>query len=182
MRDENENYLSGEVACLSPLRDSDCDILYSWINDKELVLSNAPYRSVSYTDHLKWFESIRNRPDVVIHGIRLVQDDTMIGSCQLHSIDQTHRSAELQIRIGEKNFQGQGIGAEACRLLLEHAFVSLNLNRVYLHVFETNKQAIALYKKCGFVVEGTLRRAAYIDGHWLDVLVMGILQEEFVAA
>ena len=118
--------------------------------------------------------------DSVIFGIRLLESNRLIGSCQLHSINHVHRSAELQIRIGEPFQRGQGYGTEAVRLLLDFAFKDLNLHRVYLHVFSTNAAAILIYKKVGFVHEGLLRKAAHIDGAYVDVVVMGILRDEHV--
>jgi RimJ/RimL family protein N-acetyltransferase len=62
---------------------------------------------------------------------------------------------------------------------LRFAFDDLNLERVYLHVFETNKAAIRVYEKIGFVHEGVLRKAAYINGEYLSLIVMGILKDEY---
>lgn len=171
--------LRGKIACLSPFSEVDSEVLFSWINDRELVLSSAPFRPVHHASHLEWFRNIQSRSDVAIFGIRRIADDSLIGSCQLHSINPIHRSAELQIRIGRKDAQGSGIGTEACDLLLQHAFQDLSLRRVYLHVFETNERAIGLYNRSGFKVEGMLRQAAFIDGQWVNVVMMAILREEY---
>ena len=57
----------------------------------------------------------------------------------------------------------------------------MNLNRVWLHVFEFNERAAACYRKCGFQQEGHLRQHRYSEGRYYDVLVMGILRDEFEA-
>ena len=103
----------------------------------------------------------------------------MIGVCQLHSISHVHRSAELQIRIGDDEERGKGYGGEAVRLLVGFAFSDLNLERVGLHVFSTNKRALGLYAKTGFKVEGRLRKAAYIDGVYVDIILMGLMKDEW---
>jgi RimJ/RimL family protein N-acetyltransferase len=174
--------LKGSHAYLSPLGDADAPTLFSWINDRELLLSSAPYKPTHLPDHAEWFRTIRSRPDVTIFGIRRVSDDCLVGSCQLHSISPVHRSAELQIRIGVKDAQDSGIGTEACSLLLQHAFRDLGLNRVSLHVFETNDRAIRLYTRIGFRVEGTLRQSAWIDGRWVNAVIMSVLREEYQGA
>ena len=89
-----------------------------------------------------------------------------------------HRTAELQIRIGEGAERGAGRGSEAVVLLLNFGFRDLNLNRIFLHVFANNEPALRMYEKVGFTREGVLRRAAYIDGSYVDIVVMGILREE----
>ncbi|MBW3570226.1 MAG: GNAT family N-acetyltransferase [Gemmatimonadetes bacterium] len=163
---------------LAPLRAEDSATLYEWINDRELVIQNGAYRPVTDAAHRAWFESVRGRADMVIFGIRRVEGDRLIGSCQLHSIHPVHRSAELQIRIGQGEQRGKGFGTHAVRLLLHFAFRDLNLNRVYLHVFDSNAAAIRAYEKAGMVHEGVLRQAAFIDGGYRDVRVMSILAED----
>lgn len=172
--------LRGKKAYLSPLFEADGEILFEWINDRDLVLSSAPFRPIHMANHLEWFQMVQHREDVVIFGIRLIDDDCLVGTCQLHSINAIHRSAELQIRIGRKDAQGSGIGTEACSLLLYYAFQDLNLNRIFLHVFETNEPAIRLYTSSGFKIEGTLRNAVFIDGRWGNVMIMSILREEYL--
>lgn len=163
---------------LSALGTSDVEMLYGWINDRDQALLNAPYRPVHAADHAEWFETIRGRNDVVIFGIRLLDGERLIGSCQLHAIDDRSKSAELQVRIGEPGARGRGYGSEALELLLGHAFDDLNLRRIALHVFATNETAIHVYEKLGFQLEGRLREAAYLDGQFVDVLVMGLLRDE----
>ena len=171
---------SADVA-LRALTNSDLPRLLEWINDREQVLFNAPYRPVGEKQHQDWFDAIQQRADTVIFGISLLKpQQRLIGTCQLHSINHVHRSAELQIRLGDVKERNKGLGTQAARLLLDFAFKDLNLHRVFLHVFSTNAAAIKVYEKIGFVNEGVLRQAAYIDGRYVDVIVMGVLQEEYV--
>lgn len=170
------------VVRLSPLTDGDSATLFEWINDRNLVTKSGYYRPVSDTAHARWFESIRSDPSVIIFGIRSAADDVLIGSCQLHSIDTTARSAELQIRIGPSSSRGRGFGKAALQRLLQFAFSDLNLNRVFLHVFDDNEQAIRAYTANGFKKEGLLRQSAYIDGQYKDVVVMAILSQDFQSA
>jgi RimJ/RimL family protein N-acetyltransferase len=137
---------------LTRLRDEDSDTLFRWINDRETVELSAVFRPVPRAEHDAWFADVRLRPDVEIYAIRA--DGRLVGSCQLHAIDRAEGSAQLQIRIGEEDARGHGIGTAAVRLLLARAFDGLGLDHVRLHVFETNERAIATYSKCGFLETG----------------------------
>jgi RimJ/RimL family protein N-acetyltransferase len=55
------------------------------------------------------------------------------------------------------------------------------LYRIYLHVFASNQAAIRTYEKAGFRREGLLRQHAHVDGKYVDVIVMGVLRDEFYA-
>jgi RimJ/RimL family protein N-acetyltransferase len=171
----------GAFVALAPLSAEDMPVLFEWINDRAQVLLSAPYRPVSDSQHAAWFEAIRQRQDTVIFGIRSLETGALLGSCQLHGIHPVHRSAELQIRLGVPAERGKGYGTEAVRLLLDVAFRDLNLHRVSAHVFSGNATALRVYEKAGFVREGLLRKAAHIDGEYVDVVVMGIVREDYAA-
>ncbi len=170
--------LKSENVYLASLTQDDSSIMFKWINSREDVLFNAPYKPISDSQHNRWFESITQRNDVVIFGIRLIETDELVGSCQLLNINYIHRHAELQIRLGETARRGKGFGTQAVKLLLDFAFNDLNLQRIYLHVFVTNQRAIRVYEKVGFVQEGVLRKHVHIDGKYVDLAVMGILRSE----
>lgn len=164
---------------LGPLLQEDLPILFKWINDNELVKFNANYKPITEQEHHSWFERISHSHETIIFGIRLCSSQEIIGTCQLTNINFIHRNAELRIRMGSSEFRGKSYGTEAVNLLLRFAFDDLNLQRVHLHVFCNNNVAVKLYEKVGFIKEGTMRKAAYIDGHYLDVAIMGILREEY---
>lgn len=164
---------------LTPLRAEDSDILFAWINDRALVLLNAPFRPVTRAAHDAWFETVQCDASRVIRAIRETPDGPALGSCQLHDLHPIHRTAELQIRIGAASARGRGVGTAAVRQLLALAFGDLALHRVFVHVFATNAPAVALYEKVGFRHEGILREAALIDDRRVDVKVMGLLRAEW---
>jgi len=71
-------------------------------------------------------------------------------------------------------FWGQGLEDRLMRRTLDDAR-AFGLQRVELTVREDNKNAIALYRKIGFEVEGLLRNAAKVDGAYEDVFLMAVL-------
>jgi RimJ/RimL family protein N-acetyltransferase len=71
-------------------------------------------------------------------------------------------------------FRGQGLGGRLIRRTLEAAR-AFPLTRVELTVREHNRNAIALYEKVGFVVEGLQRNGALVDGRYEDIIEMAIL-------
>ncbi|KPY42981.1 GCN5-related N-acetyltransferase [Pseudomonas savastanoi pv. nerii] len=66
----------------------------------------------------------------------------------------------------------QGIGDELLKELSATACRWMNVKRLELTVFVDNEPAIALYKKNGFVIEGTHRKFAYRDGEYIDAFSM----------
>jgi L-phenylalanine/L-methionine N-acetyltransferase len=76
------------------------------------------------------------------------------------------------------DFQGQGVGTALLRAAIDMADNWLNLQRLELTVFVDNEPAVRLYKKCGFEIEGTLRRHSFRAGQYVDVYSMARLRPE----
>lgn len=167
---------------LTSMRDEDSDLLFRWINDRELVVLSSAFHPVTRQAHDAWFARARGSDDVAFFAIRVAGTGELIGSCQLHTINRTHRSAELQIRIGSRQHWGRGLGGEAVRLLLDIGFTDLALHRIYLTVLAGNERAQRAYLRAGFLREGTLRDAAFVDERYQDLIVMAILESEWKPA
>lgn len=82
----------------------------------------------------------------------------------------------VRITIGEK---GKGYGKESFRLIKNWVFKNHNANRLWLDVKVNNMRAFHLYKKQGFVVEGTLRECLKNEKGFESLHIMSILKSEF---
>jgi diamine N-acetyltransferase len=172
----------GERIRLRAVERSDLPRYVEWLNDPEITAGLSMYVPLSQADEESWFEEMRKRPaeqhPVVIEMLN--QDSWLpIGGCGFNLIDQHNRSAEVGIFIGQKDLWNRGYGTETMRLLLKHGFNNLNLHRIALRVYETNKGAIRSYEKAGFVHEGRLRQAEFRNGKYVDVLLMSVLRPEW---
>jgi len=105
-----------------------------------------------------------------------------MGSCALFHPDTTGQTCELGIGIGDRDYWARGCGRESIRLLLEYAFRYLNYRKVWLRVHATNERAIRAYRACGFVEEGRQRAQVWSNGAYDDLVLMGILREEWPGA
>jgi RimJ/RimL family protein N-acetyltransferase len=75
-------------------------------------------------------------------------------------------------------YRGQGLGKRLVREVLSRTFGN-GLLRVELQVFASNVPAVRLYEQERFVLEGRKRRGRILDGVEDDILVMGLLREEW---
>ncbi len=101
------------------------------------------------------------------------RDGRVRGSTGLHPSPQLRRRhcANLGISVAA-DVQGQGVGTALLQALCDYADNWAHLLRLELTVFTDNPRAVALYRRCGFVHEGThrayaLRHGVYVDAHFM---------------
>ncbi|MGD9895161.1 MAG: GNAT family N-acetyltransferase [Dehalococcoidia bacterium] len=106
-------------------------------------------------------------------------DGIMIGQCGLSGFNETDRTAELGIAIGDREYWGRGYGRDAVRVLVEYAFRYRNMRKVWLRVWGNNERGIRAYLAVGFIEEGRLRQHVWSAGEYVDLVYMGILRDEW---
>lgn len=172
----------GERLRLRAIERSDLELFVRWLNDPEVTRGLTHITPLSFAAEQNWFEEMLKRPvheRPLMIDIRLGEDWLPVGDLGFGAIDWRARCAEFGIVIGEKNYWDQGYGSEAIRLLLDHGFGTLNLNRISLRVYANNARARRAYQKIGFREEGLLRQAEFREGRYLDVILMSVLKSEW---
>lgn len=173
--------ITGKGVVLRPLTRADLPLLRDFVNKPEVMQYSNVYWPIDDLRQENWFQGVSQSQEAVWFGIEVEQEAgrALAGTCCLVGIDWVSRLAELRIRIGDSQVWGHGVGTEATRLLVAYGFTDLNLERIWLRVYASNGRAVHMYVKMGFQQEGRLRRAAYIHGTLEDVLLMGLLREEW---
>jgi ribosomal-protein-alanine N-acetyltransferase len=173
-------YLIGNKIYLRPLEKEDAVSLSTWMNDPEVTRTLNAYRPFSLRDEEEFIaKSTQGEHDLAL-GIALKSNDQLIGTCGLHRIDVKNRHASFGISIGDKAEWSKGYGTEATALMVRLGFETLNLNRIWLYVFEYNQRGIHTYEKVGFQQEGILRQDSYHEARYWNTILMAILREEWV--
>jgi ribosomal-protein-alanine N-acetyltransferase len=177
-------FLKGTKVYLRALQESDADGNYlGWFNDAEVCAENSHHRFPSTRESLvKYVQAVESSPDDFVMAIVAVQGDVHIGNIALQSIDHVNRSAEYAIVLGEKDYWRGGYGREASYLLIRHGFDQLNLQRIYLGTPENNASMRRLAESLGMQEEGRQRRAFFKNGSYEDLILYGLLSEEFKLA
>lgn len=102
--------------------------------------------------------------------------EEIVGIATIHSSAKikARHDGELGIVVAKK-YQGQGIGTELIRQLIEWAKGNGVTTRISLDTRADNVKAVELYMKFGFVVEGCRRNSTLLDGKYYDLYVMGMM-------
>lgn len=170
----------GALVRLAPPHADDQATFAAWTHDDDYMrmLDDDPVRPQSPASYASFGEATRS-DDHYFH-LRTLAEDQVIGFVVLFNLKWRNQTAELAIGIGEKDFRGRGYGRDALNLILRYAFTELCLRRVSLTVLDYNTRAIKAYERAGFQREGAHRQAVHRNGQFYDLLLYGILREEWL--
>ncbi|MDB5429004.1 MAG: acetyltransferase [Caulobacter sp.] len=164
---------------LRDIADEDEERLYRWRGEPEVSrwMSDADFPSE--LDHRRWFQTLRDDPDM--HGWMITRDDAPVGLLTLTGLSSHHRRAAWNWFVGDADARGRGVGRAAQVLGLERAFCDLKLHKVWSEVMADNDAALKVQAAVGFRREGYLRGHVLKDGQPRDVVLLGMLAEEWSA-
>ncbi|NKJ71943.1 GNAT family N-acetyltransferase [Rhizobium leguminosarum bv. viciae] len=172
--------LEGAKVRLRRVSSEDTEARFALGTDAEIVnmfgvsLSDAKPMTIDAAE--QWAEGQANNP----YAWAIEVEGCLVGEIKLHGINVHDRRASMAIGIYDRTRLGKGVGTEAIRLLLRHAFTELKLHRIGIRVLAYNERAIRAHTKCGFIIEGRERETAFVDGSSQDDLMMGLLSTEYL--
>ena len=102
----------------------------------------------------------------------------LAGIVSLHGVVWDDRKASLGYWVGA-NFQGQGLVTKACRILINHSFSELKLNRLEIQCDSENNRSRKVAERLGFTQEGVLRQSWWSRDRFVDLVVYSLLTSEW---
>jgi RimJ/RimL family protein N-acetyltransferase len=174
---------------LSAVEREDVQRVCDWLTDREvntfwyglgddgqpIHIGYSP-RQILLASPSEWSQVFENE-DRKFYSIH-APDGQHVGEGQL-VIEWSRQEAQLFILIGRKDLWHLHYGTSALVHLLDEAFNSLELHRVWVDVPEYNEHALQMFRHLGFVLEGHLRRTHRKDHDWYDSFAMGLLADEY---
>jgi RimJ/RimL family protein N-acetyltransferase len=104
-----------------------------------------------------------------------IVDGTIVGALTFAAgrRPRVRHSGEFGMSV-RKEYWGLGIGSLMLEALIDWARGTGIVTKINLRVRTDNQRAIMLYKRRGFVVEGTIHREILLDGKYYDHHWMGL--------
>lgn len=172
-------HIFGEKIILRAIEAKDNEMLLSLVNDPdtESMIGGSSW-PVSKDEQMEWYERQKGRRDI-LRCIAVAQvNGKPVGTLILSDIDQKNGTAEIHIKMIKEGGRGKGYGSDATRTLVDYAFKELRLNCIYAYVLAYNAISIRMFKKCGFIKEGTLRSRVYKNGKYEDFEAYSIIKND----
>lgn len=107
-------------------------------------------------------------------------EDRFLGRVGFHVERPEHREAMAWFLL-DRALWGQGLVTEAMTALLDFAFDTVGLHRVFGDCDPRNAASARVLEKLGFTREAHLRQNWWLKGEWCDSLIYGLLEDEWRA-
>ncbi|MFE5294832.1 GNAT family N-acetyltransferase [Streptomyces sp. NPDC056632] len=170
--------LTGGLVTLRPVTEDDVPALLPMFGDPEISRLTGNHTRFDEPALRRWYGSRGAQDDRLDLAVVERASGRVVGEAVLHEWDPGNESCAFRICFTPAGI-GRGLGTEATRLIVGHAFETLGLYRVWLEVYAFNPRARRAYEKAGFRPEGVLRGALLWEGERVDATLMSALAPEW---
>lgn len=171
--------LIGEKVVMRSIELEDMEFLREMMNDPEMESLVIGWSfPISKYEQEKWYErTITDKTNLKL-AIQN-REGQIIGVATLDSIDWKNRKACHGIKLSKNAPMGEGYATDAVMTVMKYAFEQLQLNRLDGSWFEHNTASQKLYTKCGWSIEGKVRKSIFKNNAYHDEVIVGVLREDY---
>lgn len=178
------NFMKFENYRIRLVKESDFQLYFEMIQKNRSRLERFFAGTVSRTQNLEdtrifLMDMKKGIENNTYFAYVLVDDNSgsMMGFIDLKNIDWTVPKSEIGFFI-DGDYAGQGITSKALAVFCQYCFEHHGFKKIFLRTHESNMAAIKVAEKCGFEIEGVLRRDYKTTaGELVDVLYYGKLDD-----
>ena len=176
--------LRGELTGLRAHTDSDIEIFETeLLTDVETRIraTGRPWLPVAPGAADSPYRQAQDREAVVRFSVVELATGDLAGEAVISGIDLHNRHAEIGLVL-RRAFRGRHLGTDVVRVLCHYGFAVRGLHRLQITTLADNQAMITAAVRAGFVLEGTTRDAAWIDGGFADGVTLSLLSGEWSPA
>tara|TARA_Y100000034_G_C6644217_1_gene281732 strand:- start:34 stop:525 length:492 start_codon:yes stop_codon:yes gene_type:complete len=145
-------------------KESDLKSWFKYYQDKDIKKNFMSIPKDLAEARKELFDKSKNVDNFVIDT-----DEKIVGSVSIHDIIENHK-ATISFWIAKK-YRGKGIATKVCKIITKYVFEKYKLKRIQGNVRTFNKASAKVMEKCGYKLEGILRKNKLKDGKYLDDMV-----------
>jgi RimJ/RimL family protein N-acetyltransferase len=174
--------IKGKKVGLRAIEKTDLELLKQWRNIPEFRENFREVRELNLFNQELWFEKTNKSMNDFMFMIVRLEDGELLGAGGLLYINWIIRSADYSFYIGyqEKYIDNDGYAEEAAQLLLNYGFNNLNLNKIWMELYEFDSLKLTFFKeKFKFCQDGCLRDNCFEKGRYWDSYIISLTRKDF---
>ena len=173
----------GKKVGLRAVEFKDLDKLKKWRNITSFRKNFREHRELSSFHQEAWLKKTNLSPNDFMFVIEDLSNCQLIGACGLLYVDWIIRSADFSFYIGwkEKYIDENGFAEEATKLLIDYGFKNLNLNKIWMELYEFDKTKLNYFiNKFNFKIDGELRDNCFEDGKYWNSKIISLTHKDYI--
>jgi len=143
-----------------------------------VIADSRPWRPIPAGSSASPYAIGEPRDDLDLFSVVELVSGELAGAALLWSIDPHNRSAHLGLSL-RPSFRGRGLGTDVVLALCEYGFAVRGLHRLQVDTLASNAAMISAAVRAGFAQEGTLRGADWVNGEFVDEVILGLLASDW---
>lgn len=175
-----EKFCLNEKIELRIIQDDDFKDLFNLIDKNRLFLTkwlpwvdftNTESDSKAFIDISK--QDFKNKKSI---QYAIIYENNLVGMFGLNEINMRNKSVSFGYWLGEQ-YQGKGIITSVCEYIKNYIFLNENIHRIEIRADEGNIKSRSIPERLNFKLEGILKDADWIDGHYENVCIYSLINE-----
>lgn len=162
---------------LCPPEEKDLKELLELQWDRSLM-TYMNFKPLSMKNQYDWLNTLGGKNMAFCAFEKDGENRNLFGLVTLNNIDTLHQRFSWGLKL-KSNLQGKGVGFELSLMVLHYGFAFLNMQKIYGDILFDNIANRKMCQKIGVTEEGVLRNHYYQNGGFRDVVLVGILKNEF---
>lgn len=175
--------IKGNLVGLRAVEREDLTSFRDWRNIVDFRKCFREVRELSLADQNSWFDSLQATKHInFMFTILDLKTNKPIGAAGILYVNWINRSGDFSFYIGENEsyIDDDGMAFEATKLLLDYGFNNLNLNKIWMELYEFDSKKLSFFKeKFDFNVDGKLRQNCFEGGRYWDSYIISLLASEY---
>lgn len=168
------------------IKENDLKMIMDWRMLPEITRYLNTNPKLTMEGQYSWFHKIKTEEEKSIENGRkgfywiLEVDEIPVGFVSLVNADSSAKKIETGVYIAVKGKRSMRLAIDIQWNLYDYAFGVLNMHKVCEEVFEANSAVNRILDMCGSKREGVLRDHVCKEGQYYNVVVRGILKDEWM--
>jgi UDP-4-amino-4,6-dideoxy-N-acetyl-beta-L-altrosamine N-acetyltransferase len=150
-----------------------------WRNLEDVRKYMYTDRVIEKDEHQKWLDGLACGAKNEFYVVYF--DSLPIGAVSLNNINGEFKTAEWAFYIFDENARKKGLGSAIEMFLLDMVFAQRDFEKLNCEVIAFNEAVVKMHQKFGFEIEGVRRKNIVKNGERMDVVLLGILRDEWLA-
>jgi RimJ/RimL family protein N-acetyltransferase len=167
--------LRGDKVGLRARWEAGVAVLHAELYDDMVTRSRAdsrPWRPIAPGSAASPYAVTNPTDETACFSVVELAGEELAGEALLWGIDAHNRTAHIGISL-RPTFRGRGLATEVVRVLCDYGFVVRY--RLEVETLADNTPMLQAAIRVGFVREGTRRESAWVNGEFLDEVILGLL-------